>query len=129
MAMSVRALSGMLRPCRCATPNSVTTVWTCARAVTTPAPGASSATMRERRPRSAVAGSAMMVAQRPRHRPVELGDHGVRGADGRERHVVRSAQRAVAVRVGPAPELHRAHSACSQLALEQPRDVLEQAAH
>ena len=47
-------------PCRLTAPYSVTTQCTCPRVVTTPAPGFSSATMRDTVPRAAVDGSAMI---------------------------------------------------------------------
>ena len=56
--MSAAARSATLRPNSSATPHSVTMVRTCARVVTTPAPGASVAVIRERVPAAAVDGSA-----------------------------------------------------------------------
>jgi hypothetical protein len=60
MEMSASARSRSVLPCRSTAPCSVTTQCTWPRVVTTPAPGFSSATMRETLPPAAVEGSAMM---------------------------------------------------------------------
>lgn len=60
MPMSSSARCRRFLPCRFTAPYSVTTQWTCPRVVTTPAPGLSSATIREHRPPAAVEGRAMI---------------------------------------------------------------------
>ena len=60
MAIRDSARSRRLRPSMGATPYSVTTKWTSARVSTTPAPCASTGTIRERDPSAVVDGRAMM---------------------------------------------------------------------
>ena len=65
------------------------------------------------------------VAERPRHRPVELHDDGLRGADRGVHRLDARAQRAEAMGVGRR-RVHEHDVERERAALEQPRDVREE---